>query len=1147
MTSRAKISLVSFTTFAFVRGKSSAKQNTTAKRRSVSDARLVFSVDSRRGRAQASSITSGIPGETASDSYRVVKLTFPMPRGEWDGIEGVAVVVGAGDLLGDWDPLHGAELHKVIRSDDRPDGCEIWSGFVALPEAAVGDFKVVVRRADRVDLWSPGPDLVLPPLDSLYIPDGAEDCNDTSSYASMSTLTNDGTFHSNAVSAPALKSKIISVDHVLRGEEVLATVVFRATSKLEVGESLALVGSLPELGGWNTERIIPMTWTEGGVWTAAALFDAFSVFGALDENSAAAWVDFKLVKVDHRNGTSNIICESEKLRVKRLTDARAPLHAWLSNENFAADVGLACGDPNGVIPTEEDSSWIETVSVEIIGAGCGPENSGAVLPLSEVSMVLNHARSQAAVHQYNTDATQKTGANSSKDTAPIIFSLDENGNLMPWVDHQPPTGATASETVDAPEGGSDPERPPTSPPAPKNELSAAVAGERFVNANPRLISFAVNKRLNVGEKLLAVGNIIELGGWNAESGLEMTWSPGDNWTAFVEVDPDQAIFTGERNTNSIEFKLVTVDESSGWLAWPDGSNYVCTLNAPGCCYDFGVGVRVTMTEAVPSKIVDLHASRQEFHGEISSGMIEADLIAAEVESLVDNMQSHDASEFTVYDIDLSEEVMLMRAAQARFDDATATAADAVMAADAAVEKLKATDKDDVVAYAQAQKQVKNSSATAFKSVERAKEVKNEVVTATEAVAMLAKREAEAAFQAFKNAEIEGVDGTIIKKKKADADAASLTAVTTAEHNAVMRKYEFPEFDVPQLPELTDSEKRAATGAIIGSLGVAGLVADADLANALVNIGGEAAMTSAMMFLIANNLVFKKDRDRFAKSFDSRADFEQFWLSGRGFGKDSFASEVFDDTFRGSFDPLGLEAVETGTLFRALKKQERGITKQKCEDQADAAVADKSAMEEFGEDEADARAPESSTVSILGKAFNSLGSSVVSEETDLVTIEGALDFGDKKVQEVNTKSGVSGKREEGLEPPVATTPFTEELLPLTAIDDPGSTVTFNFETNAPSAKLTSEENEIDYTPEFVREISAGSGADDEVFDEQWLRAHEENKANSVLKRYMSPGGSDTVAYTSWMQKNKDNLSTLSWKELAERMKEGESGESSKRTR
>ena len=262
-----------------------------------------------------------------------------------------------------------------------------------------------------------------------------------------------------------------------------------------------------------------------------------------------------------------------------------------------------------------------------------------------------------------------------------------------------------------------------------------------MNANPRLISFAVNKRLNVGETLIVVGNIIELGGWNAESGLEMTWSPGDNWTAFVEVAPDQAIFTGERDTNSIEFKLVTVDESSGWLAWPDGSNYVCTLNAPGCCYDVGVGVRVTMTEAVPSKIVDLHASRQEFHGEISSGMIEADLIAAEVESLVDNMQSHDASEFTVYDIDLSEEVMLMRAAQARFDDATATAADAVMAADAAVEKLKATDKDDVVAYAQAQKQVKNSSATAFKSVERAKEVKNEVVTATEAVAMLAKREA----------------------------------------------------------------------------------------------------------------------------------------------------------------------------------------------------------------------------------------------------------------------------------------------------------------------------------------------------------------------------------------------------------------------
>ena len=278
MASHANTPQVSFTTFAFARGKSSAKQTTIAKQRSVADARLVFNVASHRGRALASSITSGIPGETASDSYRVVKLTFPMPRGEWDGIEGVAVVVGAGDLLGDWDPLLGAELHKVIRSDDRPDGDESWSGLVALPEAAVGDFKVVVRRADRVDLWSPGPDLVLPPLDSLYFPDGAEDCNDTTSSASISTLANSGTFHSNAVSAPALKSKMISVDHVLRGEEVLATVVFRATSKLEVGESLALVGSLPELGGWNTERIVPMTWTDGDVWSAAALFDAFSVF-----------------------------------------------------------------------------------------------------------------------------------------------------------------------------------------------------------------------------------------------------------------------------------------------------------------------------------------------------------------------------------------------------------------------------------------------------------------------------------------------------------------------------------------------------------------------------------------------------------------------------------------------------------------------------------------------------------------------------------------------------------------------------------------------------------------------------------------------------------------------------------------------------
>lgn len=63
------------------------------------------------------------------------------------------------------------------------------------------------------------------------------------------------------------------------------------------------------------------------------------------------------------------------------------------------------------------------------------------------------------------------------------------------------------------------------------------------------------------------------------------------------------------------------------------------------------------------------------------------------------------------------------------------------------------------------------------------------------------------------------------------------------------------------------------------------------------------MTTLFAFVFANNMVFKKDRERFASSFDSRESFEDFWLSGK-WSKGSVASKLTMEALD-VFDPLGI--------------------------------------------------------------------------------------------------------------------------------------------------------------------------------------------------------------------------------------------------
>jgi Starch binding domain len=73
-----------------------------------------------------------------------------------------------------------------------------------------------------------------------------------------------------------------------------------------VGEEVAVVGNMPELGSWDVAKGIQLTWTPGHKWRGRV------------EVSAAAKLAFKVVKV----GTDGVTCEWERGE-DRLLDVHA--------------------------------------------------------------------------------------------------------------------------------------------------------------------------------------------------------------------------------------------------------------------------------------------------------------------------------------------------------------------------------------------------------------------------------------------------------------------------------------------------------------------------------------------------------------------------------------------------------------------------------------------------------------------------------------------------------------------------------------------------------------------------------------------------------------------------------------------------------
>ena len=341
------------------------------------------------------------PGTASTDGQeqradRVVQVAFTMPG--WAG-EGTALLVGSGPLLGDWDPDVGRELRGCQRD---PSGSpDAWTGLVKLPSNTNGEYKVVIRTSDKMDQWSQD--------DNAQIP--VETVENTNTLAMYFTADMDAT-ESGITTRDALQGggivprstyassnlAKISFDDVLpkaNPEAVLATVVFRATAKLQVGQRLVVVGNCPVLGYWRpTDSAAIMTWSENDVWTAAVKFDAFAVFGAIDQTSPAAWLDFKLVIMDDARGGVETWLDGDDFRVRRVagTDAVATLNEWLSGEHYVATLGAPTPDGSGVVDlpgqakepstmTVGSRDWCESVTVEIVGAGSAMNSTVSVGPV----------------------------------------------------------------------------------------------------------------------------------------------------------------------------------------------------------------------------------------------------------------------------------------------------------------------------------------------------------------------------------------------------------------------------------------------------------------------------------------------------------------------------------------------------------------------------------------------------------------------------------------------------------------------------------------------------------------------------------------------------------------------------------------------
>ncbi|KAK6588960.1 glucan 1 [Cryptosporidium xiaoi] len=86
------------------------------------------------------------------------------------------------------------------------------------------------------------------------------------------------------------------------------------------------------------------------------------------------------------------------------------------------------------------------------------------------------------------------------------------------------------------------------------------------------IKFSVKYETKFGQELRVVGNIKELGDWDVEKSLSMTWTEGSFWTVSVKILP-------ANNIENIEYKYILIDNNPGnSYRWEPGKNHSVQIN-----------------------------------------------------------------------------------------------------------------------------------------------------------------------------------------------------------------------------------------------------------------------------------------------------------------------------------------------------------------------------------------------------------------------------------------------------------------------------------------------------------------------------------------------------------------------------------------
>jgi hypothetical protein len=311
------------------------------------------------------------------------------------------------------------------------------------------------------------------------------------------------------------------------------------------------------------------------------------------------------------------------------------------------------------------------------------------------------------------------------------------------------------------------------------------------------------------------------------------------------------------------------------------------------------------------------------------------------------------------------------------------------------------------------------------------------------------------------------------------------------------------------------------------------------------------------------MVFAKDREKLMGSLESREQFEKFILSGQWMGKDSFAGEVAKEALV-VFDPLGI-AEETLKREKATEKATKKETKAeepKEEDQLTEASPKAETEEELPEEDPEAAKSEAAK-SEATEATADASPAKPAPERDEKTASWSHFFSGKKRETQTLKeTKAGGQLNDVVAIPRNAQPGDDEMedafmafgAPTRKRPPPGFAPPGAEKKASGAPKPVSDATLSVSEPELAKEKPRGMasapvglpsgkrGVSSFLNSRAGASSFASTKPadpNSVeaiqYRKDMANAKAAGVPYSSWVKKSREDLSTLTWQELAERMK------------